>query len=50
MKGATSGERREAPGEAVSIHAPMKGATHIVTLLNSTHTIVSIHAPMKGAT
>ena len=33
----------------VSIHAPMKGATSVVTK-TQWETLVSIHAPMKGAT
>ena len=36
-------------GENVSIHAPMKGATHMSSSWKNCNE-VSIHAPMKGAT
>ena len=36
--------------DAISIHAPAKGATVDNPCLHSIHTCISIHAPAKGAT
>ena len=35
--------------ETISIHAPVKGATHIL-IVDHRHRVISIHAPVKGAT
>ena len=34
----------------ISIHAPVKGATHIIVWYSLTWSLISIHAPVKGAT
>ena len=36
--------------QLISIHAPMKGATHNMMVKCMAVVIISIHAPMKGAT
>ena len=36
-------------GHTISIHAPMKGATHFLFYICKL-SVISIHAPMKGAT
>ena len=49
MKGATWPEAGDDPVHLISIHAPVKGATH-ADHIRALPVPISIHAPVKGAT
>ena len=50
MKGATIRFQPLRYGQAISIHAPVKGATQGDDQVVDTRIVISIHAPVKGAT
>ena len=50
MKGATYTFIKEKAVKIISIHAPVKGATHTFGDIKVIAFLISIHAPVKGAT